>query len=67
MYSTLKGCLVTNLIGRNIINVLTSLVLGLFLVNEIQTPGLDLTVNEGTSKSSHDLLGLLVALGAAYV
>lgn len=43
-------------------DLLTSLVLGLLLVKEVQAPALDLTVDKGTGKSSEDLLGLGVAL-----
>lgn len=46
-------------------NLLTSLVLGLLLVEEVQSPGLDLTVDKGTGESSEDLLGLGVALRLA--
>lgn len=47
-------------------DLLTSLVLGLLLVKEVQSPALDLTVDKGTGKSSEDLLGLGVALRLAY-
>lgn len=47
-------------------NLLTGVVLGLLLVKEVQSPGLDLTVDKGTSKSSEDLLGLGVAVRLAY-
>lgn len=58
--------LVANLVCRHIVDVLTGLVLGLLAVNEVQALGLDLAVNKSTRKSSHDLLGLLVALGLAW-
>ena len=60
-----NGNLPAKLLSRDAVNVLASLALGLLPVNKVQTPGLDLTVNEGTSEASHDLLGLLVALGLA--
>ena len=41
------------------------MVLSLFTVEEVQTLSLSLTVNESTSETSHDLLGLLVGLGLA--
>lgn len=44
------------------VNVLLGLILGPLAVNEIQSLGLDLAVNESTSESSHDLLGLCMAV-----
>lgn len=55
--------LVLALIDR--VNVVLGLPLGLLAVNEIQSLGLDLAVNESTGESSHDLLGLCVALRVA--
>lgn len=46
-----------------VVSVLTGLVLGLLLVDEVKTTGLDLAVDEGTGKASEELLGLSVALG----
>lgn len=40
--------------------------LGPLTVNVVKASGLDLTVNEGTSETGKDLLGLLVARGLAY-
>jgi hypothetical protein len=39
--------------------------LGLLTVDEVQALGFDLAVDESTGEASHDLLGLLVALGLA--
>lgn len=47
-------------------DLLSGLVLGPLLVKEVQSSGLNLTVDKGTSESSQDLLGLCVALGLAY-
>lgn len=62
---TLK-CLPAGLLAGDLLDVLASLVLDLLTVNEVKTPGLDLTVDEGTSETGHDLLGLLVARSLAY-
>lgn len=47
-------------------DLLTSLVLGLLLVKEVQSLALNLTVDKGTGQSSEDLLGLGVAIRLAY-
>lgn len=52
--------LVLALVDR--VNVLLGLILGPLAVNEIQSLGLDLAVNESTGESSHDLLGLCMAV-----
>lgn len=44
---------------------LLGVVLGLLTVDEVQTLGLDLTVNEGTSETSDDLLRLGVVINLA--
>ena len=46
--------------------MLTGLVLGLLLVDEVKATGLDLAVDEGTGESGEDLLSLSVALGLAW-
>ena len=48
-----------------VVSVLTGLVLGLLLVDEVKTTGLDLAVDEGAGESSEELLGLSVARGLA--
>jgi hypothetical protein len=50
----------------NLLNVLLGMTLSALTVNEVQTAGLNLTVDEGTSETGHDLLGLLVARGLAW-
>lgn len=45
---------------------LLGVVLSLLAVNEVKTTGLNFTVNEGTSKTGQDLLGLGVVLNLAY-
>lgn len=62
---TLSRPLVTDLAGRDVVNVLAGVALGLLTVNEVQTLGLGLTVDESTSKTGHELLGLGVAGGRA--
>lgn len=44
---------------------LLGMVLSLLTVNEVKTLGLNLTVNEGTGNTSHDLLGLGVVVNLA--
>lgn len=61
----LTSYLPASLGSRHALNVLTSMALGLLTVNKVQATGLGLAVNEGTRKPSHDILGLLVALGLA--
>lgn len=50
-----------------VVSVLTGLVLGLLLVDEVKTTGLDLAVDEGTGESGEELLGLSVVLGLTYL
>jgi hypothetical protein len=47
-------------------DLLVGQVLGLLDINEVQSPGLNLTVDKGTSKCSKDILGLCVAVRVAY-
>lgn len=58
--------LVVLLLVVGVVSVLTSLVLGLLLVEEVKATGLDLAVDEGTSESGEELLGLSVVLGLAW-
>lgn len=48
-----------------LVDLLASVVLGLLAVNEVQSLGLNLTVDESTGESSHELLGHSVAGGLA--
>lgn len=57
--------LVVKLVGVDVVDVLLGVTLGPLTVDEVQALGLDLPVDEGTGKASHDLLGLVVALGLA--
>jgi hypothetical protein len=41
------------------------MMLSLLPINEIQSPGLNLTVNKGTNQASNDLLGLRVVVNLA--
>lgn len=61
----LRKHLVVELALINLLNVLAGLALSALAVNKVQTAGLDLTVDESTGETGHELLGLLVALGLA--
>lgn len=50
---------------RSLLNLLLGVVLRLLLVNEVKTLALDLLVNESSSETSEELLGVGVALGLA--
>lgn len=65
-YSAHLRNLPASLGSRHTLNVLTSMTLSPLTVDEAQTAGLSLAINESTRKSSHDLLGLVVTLRRAY-
>jgi hypothetical protein len=49
-----------------VVDALLGVALGLLTVDEVKTLGLKLAVNEGTSKTGGDLLGLGVVVNLAY-
>ena len=53
------------LVAVVLVKLVFSLLLGLVLVNGVQTLGLDQLVNNTASKASHDLLGMSVINGLA--
>jgi hypothetical protein len=53
------------IVSENLFSLLVSGMLGLLLVNEIETPGLDLAIDKGASESSKELLGQGVGSGLA--
>lgn len=56
-----RSDLVSNISSVDAVNVFASLSFGLLPVNEVQSPSLDLAVNESTCETGHDLLGFVVA------
>lgn len=50
---------------HTLVDTLLSVTLSLLTVNEVQTLGLELAVDESTSKTSSDLLGLGVVVNLA--
>lgn len=51
--------------ARSLLNLLLGVVLGLLLVNEVKALALELLVDERSSETSEELLGVGVALGFA--